>query len=105
VAAGGTCATGASFSAGQTCQVNVTFKPKYAGIRYGAVVLEGNSGSPIAMAYLSGVGSGPQVSFLPGSQTTLGSGFSSPEGIAVDGRGNVFVADTGNNKVKEIPPG
>ena len=33
---------------------------------------------------------------------TLGSGFNSPAGVAVDGRGNVFVADADNNAVKEI---
>ena len=33
---------------------------------------------------------------------TLGSGFSKPAGVAVDGSGNVFVADSGNNAVKEI---
>ncbi|WP_263408568.1 IS110 family transposase [Terriglobus tenax] len=32
----------------------------------------------------------------------LDSGFSRPNGIAVDGSGNVFVADSGNNTVKEI---
>ena len=32
---------------------------------------------------------------------TIGSGFSYPEGVAVDGSGNVFVADIGNG-VKEI---
>ncbi len=37
-----------------------------------------------------------------GAQTTLGSGFSSPPGVAVDGSGNVFVADTLNSAVKEI---
>src|SRR3984893_7958932 len=34
--------------------------------------------------------------------TTLGSGLSSPEGVAVDASGNIFVADTGNSAVKEI---
>ena len=33
---------------------------------------------------------------------TLGSGFNTPEGVAVDGSGNVYVADFGNNAVKEI---
>ena len=41
---------------------------------------------------------------IPASPTinTLGSGFSFPDGVAVDGSGNVFVADTGNSAVKEI---
>src|SRR5712672_1970445 len=34
--------------------------------------------------------------------TTLGSGFNSPQGVAVDASGNIFVADTGNNAVEEI---
>ena len=33
---------------------------------------------------------------------TLGSGFNEPSGIAVDGNGNVFVADYANSAVKEI---
>jgi hypothetical protein len=42
---------------------------------------------------------------IPASNPTinaLGSGFDAPEGIAVDASGNVFVADTYNNAVKEI---
>ena len=38
----------------------------------------------------------------PGVQSMVGSGFSAPQGVAVDGSGNVFVGDTGNNAVKEI---
>jgi NHL repeat len=37
--------------------------------------------------------------------SSLGGGFSSPFGVAVDAFANVFVADTGNNAVKKIPPG
>ncbi|MES2220945.1 MAG: NHL repeat-containing protein, partial [Acidobacteriota bacterium] len=33
---------------------------------------------------------------------SLGSGFNHPEGVAIDGSGNVFVADLGNNAVKEM---
>jgi DNA-binding beta-propeller fold protein YncE len=32
----------------------------------------------------------------------LGSGFHSPQGVAVDSTGNVYVADTYNKAVKEI---
>ena len=34
----------------------------------------------------------------------LSSGLSGPEGIAVDGAGNVYVSDSGNNAVIEISP-
>jgi hypothetical protein len=34
--------------------------------------------------------------------TTLGGGFLEPQGVAVDGSGNVYVADTYNNAVKEL---
>jgi streptogramin lyase len=43
-----------------------------------------------------------QTAHFIGARRTLGSGFSSPCGVAVDGSGNVFVADTGNDAVKEI---
>jgi len=36
---------------------------------------------------------------------TLGSGFINPHGVAVDAAGNVYVADYGNNAIKEIPAG
>jgi hypothetical protein len=35
---------------------------------------------------------------------TLGSGFYEPTGVAVDGSGNVPVADYGNNPVKKLIP-
>ena len=98
---GGSCAA-ATYAAGNTCTVTVSFTPKYAGLRLGALELVNRSGAPIVTIYLSGTGTGPQLAFLPGIQSTLGSGFSAPQGVAADGAGNVFVADTANNAVKEI---
>ncbi|HWB11433.1 MAG TPA: DUF4214 domain-containing protein [Pirellulales bacterium] len=40
----------------------------------------------------------------PTVETTIGSGFSGPDGVAVDAAGDVFVADLGNKAVKEVLP-
>ncbi len=40
--------------------------------------------------------------FNPAPVVTLGSGFDFPEGVAVDAKGDVFVADQLNGEVKEI---
>ncbi|MGA3162031.1 MAG: MBG domain-containing protein [Terracidiphilus sp.] len=105
----GTCTTtnGSSngYSALATCTVDVKFMPKYPGQRYGAVLLEDTLGNILATAYVSGTGTGPQLAFLPGVQSALGTGLNQPYGIAVDSSGNVFVADHTNNAVKRIPSG
>jgi DNA-binding beta-propeller fold protein YncE len=59
----------------------------------------------LATAYVYGTGTGPQVTFSPATQSTLGGDLNVPRGVAVDGSGNVFVADTNNNTVKEILAG
>ena len=42
--------------------------------------------------------------FTPTAETTIGSGFSSPVGVAVDAAANVFVSDETNNTVEEFLP-
>ena len=105
----GTCdtnGTGHTYSNGDTCSVKVTLTPKYAGPRYGAVQLLNGSRSVIATALIYGTGLGPQIQF-PSNPTIapLGGGFSYPFGVAVDGAGNIYVADAGNTAVKEMPAG
>jgi sugar lactone lactonase YvrE len=99
-----TCMANTTYATGQSCTVNVTFTPKFAGARNGAVELNDTNGNVIATAYLRGTGVGPQLNFSPGTQTTLGSSFDFATGVAVDGSGNAYVVDTINNlgNVQEI---
>jgi hypothetical protein len=86
------CTTGTGIT---SCQVQVTFAPKFVGTRYGAVVLTSASGV-IGTAYLQGAGVGAQTIFLPSTQSTLASftaAVSWTSGVAVDGGGNVFITD------------
>jgi sugar lactone lactonase YvrE len=55
----------------------------------------GTTGGAVEKIPFSGSGYGTPV--------MLGSGWSTPEGVAVDPAGNVYVADLGNNMLKVIP--
>ena len=91
-----------------TCTVTVNFAPSVSGTRTGAVELLNSGGTAIvAMAYLNGTGTGPQITFGPGVPTPLAESttFKVPDGVAVDGSGNVYVADSGAPAVYQIAPG
>ena len=107
---GGSCTAGTSYEAGQSCTVQVMFKPAYAGERYGAALLIDGSGDVIATALLEGDGVGPQIAFGPGAAIALapivnGAGFNDPFDVAVDGKGDVFIADSQGGRVVELPAG
>jgi hypothetical protein len=97
-----TCTANTAYTAGQTCTVNVTFTPRFAGTRLGAVVLEDSSGNTIATGRLQGTGVGPQIIFQPGIQSTLGSGLSEPASVAVDGNGNIYFTEVGSSVLHEM---
>ena len=103
LASGSSC-TG-SLTANSTCVVNLTFTPTAPGMRRGAVQLANLNGT-LATTMVYGTGLGPQVAFGPGVQTTLGSqlGLTGPDGIAVDGSGDILITDTFNNRVINLPP-
>jgi hypothetical protein len=62
-----------AFSVGQTCTFNVTFTPKFAETRNGALVLYDTNGNVIATGYLHGSDVGPQINFLPNAESTVAS--------------------------------
>jgi hypothetical protein len=120
-ASGGTCVTGATYAAGATCTVNVSMTPRYPGIRDGAVVLLDGSGNPMGTQLIHGVGVGPLAVLTAGEITTVaGNGHLStgttlstqavdavvrePLGEAVDGAGNVYFTDSGDNKIGKVDP-
>jgi sugar lactone lactonase YvrE len=97
------CTAGTAYTAGETCVVDVNFTPGFVGTRYGATELLDGSGNVLATGYVQGTGVGPQVNFMPGTQSVIANaatnGLSGPDGIAVDGNGDVYIADFNNNRV------
>ncbi len=107
----GTCDTNGTshtYNPGDSCSVSVVFVPQYAGPRYGAVTLS-DATKAIATVYVYATGQGPQLVF-PGNQTiqTLGGGFVSTQGVAVNASGNIYVTSgnyTSNSLLQQMPAG
>ncbi len=70
----------------------------------GAVQLTDSSGNLLLTTFVHGLGQGPAC-IQPGIQTTVRTGLSYPSGVAVDAAGDVFIGDSSNNRVVEIPAG
>ncbi len=117
-AAGDTCA-GNSFTAPTSCTVNVTFSPLYPGPRTGAVVLEDASGKTLGLEYLTGTGQGSLAVMIPGTisivagqvgewtqiddgQPATQADLDLPSATALDGAGDIFIADSSHNRVREV---
>jgi hypothetical protein len=91
---GGTCATGTTYTSGQTCTVLYSFTPSAPGARLGGISLADGTGAVLGTSFLTGIGTGPQIVFPSVSgPTQLFAGLASSEGLAFDGSGNIFLAD------------
>jgi sugar lactone lactonase YvrE len=98
--------------------MGVTFNPERPGPRQDAVTVTNQSGSVLTRTPLTGVGLSPLVALYPGIISTLtGNGtwgyqdspnpaaamFRNPQGIALDGSGEVaYVADSVNGAIRKI---
>ncbi|HWZ50950.1 MAG TPA: hypothetical protein VNW54_05755 [Granulicella sp.] len=63
-----------TYATATTCSVDVTFSPRYAGARYGAVQIVATGNNAVSTTYLQGVGTGAQVAWTPGQASTVAGG-------------------------------
>lgn len=117
-AGGGSCAMNTNYALGDVCTVNVQFKPKYPGQRNGAVRLLAQDGSVLATTFLVGSARGPVGVIVPGViNTVAGNGawiyrsdnvlatnasIFLPMSEVVDAAGNLYLADSSNNRVRKV---
>lgn len=102
-----------------SCTVTVAFSPKYPGQRNGAVVLLGAGNTTLGTAWLTGIGQGSLGVMMPGAisiaagqvgewtmvndgQPATQADLYLPSGLVVDGAGNVYIADSHHNRVREV---
>jgi sugar lactone lactonase YvrE len=85
------------------CYVPVTFTPPGLGLYQDQLKLTNSNSSPITVM-LQGTGAAPQIGFSPAPRSIILSSaapynLQGPEGIAADGKGNLYIADTGGRQV------
>ena len=117
-----TCGTATFNAQGQTCTEYVAFTPSAPGVRMGAVELEDAAGRVLGVTYLGGVGTGSLGVLVPGNELTVagngtylgsvGDGNAAtsaelylPAGVAVDGAGNLYIADSAHNRIRMVCAG
>ncbi|MGD0479452.1 MAG: Ig-like domain repeat protein [Terracidiphilus sp.] len=112
----------ASLTVGGKCTESITFTPAEPGLRLGAVVLVGTvsgTNTVLGTAYLSGTGQGGLGVLVAGNvlpvagqlglftavddgQLATQSELNLPGGAVLDGAGNLYIADTGHNRIRMV---
>ena len=95
-----TCTLNTALAANAVCVFNVAFAPLQAGLRSGYLQFATAAGTA-ASYFVGGAGVAANTSVDPASTSTLGSGLT-PNGVAADSNGVIYIADSGGNKVVKI---
>jgi sugar lactone lactonase YvrE len=108
VAAGTTCVAGTTDV--MSCNVNVQFLPTAGGLRRGSLQLFNNASpnAPIISVPIYGFGDAPLATLSPNTASVISTGgvaTDTPFQVALDGAGNMYVADYEGGNVLKVPPG
>jgi sugar lactone lactonase YvrE len=109
-AGGGTC-TAQIYSNLTVCSLKLSFTPQFTGLQTGAVQFLDLSGNVLSNVLLYGTGKAPIAGFSQGtaalfSVTGLGATpLSGPRHPVMDIAGNLYIADSGNNRIVKVAPG
>jgi hypothetical protein len=106
---GGTCQEGKSYARSDSCTLLVRFNPQGPGHRLGFVDITHSAEAQPMSFGLTGNGYAPVVSFTPSQIATVPASIAAGAGtiksatrLAIDGGDILYIADTGNNLVKEM---
>ena len=106
-----------SVGATTNCSVTVGFSPVRPGLRQDLLTVSDQSAHVLAQTSLVGIGLAPLIAGYPGvistaagdgiwgyqdSPNPLMSMFRLPQGVALDGAGNVYIADSGNAAIRKM---
>jgi sugar lactone lactonase YvrE len=95
----GTATCAAANNDGTTdCLLPITFTPTIAGYDTATLTVTSAKGG-VATYLVTGQGTAASIAFDPGNINLLSPTTKAAQGIALDGAGNAYIADTGNNRV------
>ncbi len=97
-----------SCNAGGNCSVVVQFLPTAPGFRGGAAVIYDDDNMPAFILPLCGIGDAPMTALSPGTTSVIGTGTqttNNPKQIAIDGAGNMYVGNSTDMDVVQVPTG